>query len=49
MKKDTDRVYLDKLGAAGHRLVKKEDGSVDIFRLDYDRHNGPECELCGKK
>lgn len=37
-----------KLEAAGHKLIRNEDGEVDVFRLDAGFHNGPECELCGK-
>ena len=37
-----------KLEAAGHRLIRNEDGAVDVFRLDAGFHNGPECELCGR-
>jgi hypothetical protein len=35
------------LEEAGHKLRREDDGEVDIFALDYDYHNGPECVLCG--
>jgi len=34
--------------ALGHRLIRDKDGKIDIFRLEYDNHNGPECERCGE-
>ena len=34
--------------ALGHRLIRDEDGKIDIFRLEIDHCNGPECELCGQ-
>lgn len=40
--------YHVKLEEEGHKLILNEDGEVDIFRLDVDHHNGPECELCGE-
>lgn len=40
--------YHIALEAAGHKLIRDEDGDVDIFRLDANFHNGPECELCGE-
>lgn len=40
--------YHSELENAGHRLIRSEDGTVDIFRLDSGYHNGPECELCGE-
>lgn len=33
---------------AGHELVREKDGSVDIWQLDYEPHNGPACVKCGE-
>lgn len=40
--------YYGALEAAGHCLVRNEDGTVDRFQLDVDNHNGPGCERCGE-
>ena len=46
--------YYIAIEAAGHKLIRKDDGEVDEFRLDIDfvegfgGHNGPECSLCGE-
>jgi len=31
---------------AKHHFRKEEDGSVDVFALDADYHNGPYCLRC---
>lgn len=31
---------------AGHRLIRDENGNINIFRKNVGHHNGPECELC---
>ena len=45
--------YYDKLEAAGHKLIRGDDGKIDEFQLDVDMedgayggHNGPRCEIC---
>ena len=30
----------------GHVWKKNEKGEVDVFALECDPHNGPECEIC---
>lgn len=40
--------YHAYLEAQGHRLVRDEDGEIDVFVLDCEYHNGPGCELCGE-
>lgn len=30
-----------------HRFYTDADGRVDVWRLDQDIHNGPECMRCG--
>lgn len=40
--------YQKKLEAAGHVLIRDEDGDVNIFVMDHGYHNGPGCELCGE-
>ncbi len=40
--------FEQRLEAAGHKLVRDADGSVDCWMLDHDYHNGPGCELCGE-
>jgi hypothetical protein len=40
--------YHKKLEAAGHKLIRDDDGYIDIFVLDEGYHNGPGCELCGE-
>lgn len=44
--KRTDQDFYNALEAAGHKLVRNEDGEVDVWRLDYYIHNGPGCEKC---
>lgn len=44
--KRTDQDFYDALEAAGHKLVRDEDGEVDVFQCDADYHNGPGCEKC---
>lgn len=29
-----------------HDWYRDEDGNIDIFRLDMDYHNGPQCVRC---
>lgn len=29
-----------------HDFYTDEDGDIDVFRLDVDYHNGPECRRC---
>ena len=29
-----------------HDWYTDEDGDIDIFRLDYGIHNGPQCRRC---
>lgn len=38
--------YHQKLEEAGHKL-RRHDGEVDIFVLNYGFHNGPGCIKCG--
>ncbi len=40
------KTYHKKLEEAGHELIRDENGQIDIFRLDANYHNGPECVLC---
>lgn len=40
--------YHKLIEEAGHRLIRNQNGQIDIFRLDAGNHNGPECELCGE-
>lgn len=42
----TDQEYYDALEAAGHKLRRNEDGSVDHWGLDHGYHNGPICLIC---
>jgi hypothetical protein len=47
MKPPTEPFHV-KLEQAGHKLIRDEDGDVDIFICDTSWHNGPGCELCGE-
>lgn len=38
--------FYRRLERAGHKLIRDEDGDIDIWRMDADVHNGPGCELC---
>jgi hypothetical protein len=38
--------YFKKIEAAGHALIRHGDGSVDIWQLDVEYHNGPRCKKC---
>ena len=43
--------FISELEEAGHVLYKNEpeDGDgIDMFRLDVEFHNGPECMKCGR-
>ena len=33
-------------GGARHDWYLDDDGLIDIWRLDYGYHNGPECRRC---
>jgi hypothetical protein len=46
----SDEEIYAALEKAGHKLVRREDGSVNEWVLDDDNnfHNGPGCELCGQ-
>lgn len=33
--KRTDQDFYNALEATGHKLVRNEDGEVDVWRLDY--------------
>lgn len=46
---DTEELepFEQKVVDAGHVLVREADGSVDIFVMDNDLHNGPGCSVCG--
>jgi hypothetical protein len=37
-----------RIEAAGNKLIRHIDGSVDEFILDTEYHNGPCCALCGE-
>lgn len=30
----------------GHQFAVDEDGAIDVWRLEYEHHNGPECLAC---
>ena len=30
-----------------HIWRKRADGEIDYFAVDFEYHNGPECEICG--
>lgn len=34
---------------AKHQMKKNKDGNIDIFAYENGYHNGPVCEVCGKK
>ncbi len=42
------QAFYDALEGAGHRLLRKENGEINIWAHDYGNHNGPGCELCGE-
>lgn len=52
--KDLGLGYHEALEAAGHKLVRSENGEVDDWQLDVDDpegfrgHNGPLCSKCGE-
>lgn len=46
MKKRTDQDFYNALEVAGHKLVRDEDGEIDIWQYDSGYHNGPGCEKC---
>ena len=39
--------WYKELEDKGHELILDEYGSIDIWVLDYDYHNGPGCAKCG--
>lgn len=39
--------FVEKAMELGHRLYLNEKGEVNLFRMDDNDHNGPECERCG--
>lgn len=39
--------WLRVMRERGHTPVLDDDGSLDIFIMDYDIHNGPGCSVCG--
>lgn len=45
-KRRTYQDFYTALEAAGHKLVRDEDGEIDSSQLDADYHNGPGCEKC---
>lgn len=46
--KRTDQDFYNALEEAGHKLVRNEDGEIDIWQCDSGYHNGPGCEKCHK-
>jgi hypothetical protein len=40
--------YHEELEKAGHKLILDKDGNVDTWFVDWDKHNGPGCQLCGQ-
>ena len=43
---EKQREFHEKLEAAGHTLIRNEDGSVDIMQHCTGIHNGPGCSNC---
>ena len=48
-----EKDFYDALEAAGHELIRNENGKVNQFVLDVDNesfggHNGPGCRRCGE-
>lgn len=49
-----DSEYHVALEAAGHKLIRADNGEIDDWRMDVDDpegfrgHNGPECAVCGE-
>lgn len=41
------REGVTKQGYKGHQWKEDEDGRVDVWVVNYDIHNGPECVNCG--
>lgn len=39
--------WLQAMKEKGHFPQLDDDGTLDIFAINYGNHNGPSCETCG--